>query len=93
MHGTTTTIDAALDGLRISMSRIDSLSDRQEEVLHLLVLDLSNQEVADRLGITERTVKAHISALMERLGVDSRLRLAMVALYEQMSNCTCGQWS
>ncbi|MFE7188862.1 LuxR C-terminal-related transcriptional regulator [Kitasatospora sp. NPDC057541] len=93
MHGTITAVDAALDDLRTSASRIESLSGRQEEVLHLLALDLSNQEVADRLGITERTVKAHVAALMDRLGVDSRLRLAMVALYERMSNCPCGQWS
>ncbi|WP_380278413.1 LuxR C-terminal-related transcriptional regulator [Kitasatospora purpeofusca] len=93
MHGTITAVDDALDGLRISASRIDSLSDRQEEVLHLLVLDLSNQEVADRLGITERTVKAHVAALMDRLGVDSRLRLALVALYQHMADCPRGQWS
>ncbi|MFF2657180.1 LuxR C-terminal-related transcriptional regulator [Kitasatospora sp. NPDC058032] len=93
MHGTITAVDATLDDLRTSASRIDSLSGRQAEVLELLVLDLSNQEVAARLGITERTVKAHVAALMDRLGVDSRLRLAMVALYERMSNCPCGQWS
>ncbi|MEV6978483.1 LuxR C-terminal-related transcriptional regulator [Kitasatospora sp. NPDC093806] len=93
MHATVTAVDAALDELRTSASRIDRLSDRQEEVLRLLVLDLSNQQVADRLGITERTVKAHVAALMDRLGVDSRLRLAMVALFHRMSDCPCGQWS
>ncbi|MFE2108787.1 LuxR C-terminal-related transcriptional regulator [Kitasatospora sp. NPDC059463] len=80
-----TAVDDALGDLRTSASRIGSLSDRQEEVLHLLVLDLSNQQVADHLGITERTVKAHVAALMDRLGVHSRLRLAMVALYHRMT--------
>ncbi|WP_327678213.1 LuxR C-terminal-related transcriptional regulator [Kitasatospora sp. NBC_00458] len=93
MHGSGTAIDTVLDDLRTSASRIGSLSGRQEEVLRLLVLDLSNREVADRLGITERTVKAHVAALMDRLGVDSRLRLAMVALFHRLSDCPCGQWS
>ncbi|WP_406199911.1 LuxR C-terminal-related transcriptional regulator [Kitasatospora sp. NBC_01560] len=92
MNGSGTVVDPALDELRRPAARIAELSDRQEEVLRLLVLDLSNREVADRLGITERTVKAHVAALMERLGVDSRLRLALVALFHRMSNCTCDQW-
>jgi DNA-binding NarL/FixJ family response regulator len=46
-------------------------------VARYVALGHSNQSIADSLGITERTVRAHISAIFEKLGVTDRLMLAL----------------
>jgi DNA-binding NarL/FixJ family response regulator len=38
----------------------------------------SNKEIARRLGITERTVKLHVGAVLEKLGVRDRLQVALI---------------
>jgi DNA-binding NarL/FixJ family response regulator len=38
----------------------------------------SNKEIARQLGITERTVKAHVGAMLEKLGARDRLKLALI---------------
>ena len=54
------------------------LTPREKEVALQAAVGLSNKEIAKKLKITERTVKAHISASLERLGVKDRLQLALV---------------
>jgi two-component system, NarL family, nitrate/nitrite response regulator NarL len=54
------------------------LTPREKEVALQAAVGLSNKEIAKKLKITERTVKAHISATFERLGVKDRLQLALV---------------
>lgn len=54
------------------------LTPREREVARLAAIALSNKEIARRLDITERTVKAHLSSSFERLGVKDRLQLALV---------------
>ena len=54
------------------------LSDREREVALEAAKGLSNKEIARILNITERTVKAHLSAVFERLGVRDRLQLALI---------------
>jgi LuxR family maltose regulon positive regulatory protein len=51
----------------------DPLSPREEEVLHLIAAQLSNQEIADTLVISINTVKTHIRRLYDKLGVGNRL--------------------
>lgn len=53
------------------------LSAREAEVARVVASGLSNKEVADQLHISERTVKAHLSAIFEKLGVRDRLQLAL----------------
>lgn len=53
-----------------------SLSQRQREVLHSVMENLANKEIASKLNITVRTVKFHISTLLDKFGVDSRAELA-----------------
>ncbi|MBD5802611.1 Transcriptional regulatory protein DegU [Azoarcus sp. Aa7] len=53
------------------------LSGREAEVAHEVVNGLSNKEIAAKLGITERTVKAHMGAIFEKLGVRDRLQLVL----------------
>lgn len=54
-------------------------SDRQLEVLSLVSRGLPNKRIANQLGITERTVKLHVAALLERLQADNRTHLLVKA--------------
>ena len=54
------------------------LSKREKEVALEAAKGLSNKEIAQVFDITERTVKAHLSAAFERLGVKDRLQLALI---------------
>jgi DNA-binding NarL/FixJ family response regulator len=53
------------------------LTAREQEVLHMLGAGLSNRAIARRLGITERTVKAHLTSIFQRLGVVDRTQAAL----------------
>jgi D-alanyl-D-alanine carboxypeptidase/D-alanyl-D-alanine-endopeptidase (penicillin-binding protein 4) len=56
------------------------LTARQRQVLELIVEGLDNQQIAARLGVSERTVRAHVSAVLERLGVANRTQAAVAAI-------------
>lgn len=58
-------------------AKAGALSVREQDVAHAVAAGHSNKEVALMLGITERTVKAHLSAAFEKLGVRDRLQLAL----------------
>lgn len=58
------------------------LSERELEVLTLVVEGLSNQEIADRLFVSAETVKTHMRHLMEKLAVSDRTQAAVKALRE-----------
>ena len=53
------------------------LSEREAEVAREVIAGRSNKEIARVLGITERTVKAHLGAIFAKLGVRDRLQLAL----------------
>ena len=53
------------------------LTEREREVARTVTLGLSNKEIATQLGITERTVKAHVGAVLDKLQLKSRLQLAI----------------
>jgi DNA-binding NarL/FixJ family response regulator len=57
-----------------------SLSNREREVLGLLVQGMSNREIANQLGITEATVKCHVSVIMLRLNASDRTQAVVIAL-------------
>jgi DNA-binding NarL/FixJ family response regulator len=54
-----------------------ALSDREREVLELVGEGLPNKSVARRLGISERTVKAHLTSIYQQLGVTDRTQAAL----------------
>jgi DNA-binding NarL/FixJ family response regulator len=56
------------------------LTDREQEVLHWLVRGASNEEIAKHLYITIATVKAHLTAIFEKLQVSSRTQAIVAAL-------------
>lgn len=55
------------------------LTERELEVLAVVAEGLSNAQIAERLSITEKTVKTHVSSLLAKLGVKSRTQLALHA--------------
>jgi DNA-binding NarL/FixJ family response regulator len=55
-------------------------TEREREVLHLLVSGRSNKEIGTALGIEPRTVKAHVAKLMRKAGVTNRIALSVHAL-------------
>ncbi len=57
-----------------------SFTDREKEVLELLVAGRSNKEIGAALGIEERTVKAHVAKLMRKVGVKNRIELSVHAI-------------
>ena len=48
------------------------LTEREQEVFQLLVLNKSTKEIAKELGISEKTVRNHISNAIQKLGVEGR---------------------
>lgn len=56
------------------------LSERELQVLELLVAGRTNREIGLELGIEERTVKSHVSKLMQKAGVDNRIALSVYAV-------------
>ena len=56
------------------------ITSRESEVLRLVALGKSNQEIGTFLGVTEGTVKVHINHLFAKLGVDGRVAATMLAL-------------
>ena len=56
------------------------LSEREIQVLRLLALGKSNQEIAEQLSLTEVTVRTHISRILAKLGLANRVQAALYAL-------------
>jgi len=56
------------------------ITDREKQVLQMLVSGLSNKEIGAPLGVVERTVKAHIAKLMRKIGVHNRIELSVYAV-------------
>ena len=48
------------------------LTDREKEVFELLVLNKSTKEISDYLGISEKTIRNHVSNVMQKLNVKNR---------------------
>ncbi|MEU9482088.1 response regulator transcription factor [Streptomyces decoyicus] len=59
-------------------SGLDRLSPREREVLDLIGEGLTNRQIADRLFLSEKTVKNRVSAILSKLGVGRRVQAAMV---------------
>lgn len=75
--------------MALGMTRLSNLTEREQEVLSCLVKGASNQAISQQLYITIATVKAHLTAIFEKLDVESRtqaivkaLQLGLVTAYE-----------
>ncbi|MBA3431732.1 MAG: response regulator transcription factor [Actinobacteria bacterium] len=57
----------------------EKLTDREREILTLLAKGLANKQIARRLSISEKTVKAHLTNVFRRIGVEDRTQAALWA--------------
>jgi two-component system, NarL family, response regulator LiaR len=60
----------------------ESLTERETETLRLIARGLSNKEIADKLSVSEVTVKTHVSSILSKLNLQSRTQAALFALKE-----------
>ncbi len=69
------------------LARLSSLTPQQVRVLMMLSEGLLNKQIAYELSVSEATVKAHVSAILQKLGVESRTQAVIAA-----SKIEVGQW-
>lgn len=69
------------------IKRLQSLTPQQARVLGMLAEGLLNKQIAYELGVSEATVKAHVSAILQKLNVESRTQAVITA-----SKIELGQW-
>ena len=69
------------------MTRMATLTPQQVRVLMMLSEGLLNKQIAYQLGVSEATVKAHVSAILQKLGVESRTQAVIAA-----AKIEAGQW-
>ncbi|MDH3579910.1 MAG: response regulator transcription factor [Hyphomicrobiales bacterium] len=82
-------LNASGDGETAELvSRLATLTPQQVRVLMMLSEGLLNKQIAYKLGVSEATVKAHVSAILQKLGVDSRTQ-AVIAVNKIEAN----EWS
>ena len=70
------------DGRSQGAGAASSLTEREHEVLMAVARGERSKEIAYRLGITERTVKAHLASIYDKLGVDSRASAIAAAVHK-----------
>ena len=69
------------------IARLSTLTPQQVRVLMMLSAGLLNKQIAYELGVSEATVKAHVSAILQKLGVESRTQAVIAA-----GRIEAGQW-
>jgi DNA-binding CsgD family transcriptional regulator len=74
------TADPAEDAARQAISRLETLTGREREVLTLVAEGCANKEIARRLVISERTARTHVSNILHKLHLPSRTQAALVAV-------------
>lgn len=72
-------MDALRRGAEPGSELLQTLSQREREVLTLMAEGFSNQQIAERLGIGEKTVKTHVSNVLGKLNVNDRTQAAVYA--------------
>ena len=76
------------EAVRQVLSRLATLTPQQLRVLGMLGEGLLNKQIAFKLNVSEATIKAHVSAILMKLGVDSRTQ-AVIAI----NKCGLGAWA
>ncbi|HEU0070647.1 MAG TPA: response regulator transcription factor [Alphaproteobacteria bacterium] len=73
-------IGGAAPGPAVDLSKLAPLTQRQLDVLALIGQGKSNKDIADKLGISEGTVKVHVGAILKVLGATNRTQAALMAI-------------
>ncbi len=63
------------------MNKINIITQREKEILDLLIRGQSNQRIAKNLAISIHTVKAHIESIYRKFGVHNKVQAAIYAVY------------
>lgn len=71
--------------LNADLTKRDSLTEREKEVLGLIAQGATNKEIAASLFISENTVRAHVRTLMQKLHLDNRTQLAVYVVHEGLT--------
>jgi DNA-binding NarL/FixJ family response regulator len=71
-------------GTRVSRTGKDLLTPREGEIVGLVTQGFRNKEIAEKLSISEQTVKNHLQNIYDKLGVSDRLELALYALHHRL---------
>ena len=74
----------AISGVDAKPLRLPKLTDRELEVLNLVARGLNNREIADKLFISENTVKNHVRNMLEKLQLHSRIEAVMYAVRQRL---------
>ncbi|MDQ0425562.1 response regulator [Cellulomonas iranensis] len=70
--------DPAASGRRDAREKVRTLTERELEIAHAVAEGLSNAEIARRVFVSEATVKTHLARAMDKVGVGSRVQLAVL---------------
>lgn len=62
----------------MSVRPVDTLTAREHEIVQAVARGMSNREIGKKFGITEETVKRHLSNVFDKMGCSSRLEMAMM---------------
>src|SRR5687768_3608596 len=87
MASVLTGLSKARDAGKVDMdaARISSLTEREVEVISFICDGLQNKKIADRMGITETTVRHHLTSIFGKLGCESRLELVIYAYKHELA--------
>jgi two-component system nitrate/nitrite response regulator NarL len=72
------------DTPRALLRPVDTLTRREKSIISCLVQGWRNKEIAERLRITEQTVKNHLRTIYDKVGVSDRLELALYAIHQKL---------
>jgi DNA-binding NarL/FixJ family response regulator len=74
------------DGAAFGCEMRSRLSERELDVVHLIVEGLSNKEISGRLALSDKTVKNHISHILAKLSLTARTQVAVRALRDGLAH-------
>lgn len=78
MSGLLRALPRAVNSISSDDPLLAPLTDREKDVIPMIIDGMANKVIARELDITERTVKAHVSSILRKLGVSDRMQLAML---------------
>ena len=78
-------VEVLIEGVRQPAAQAYDLTDREREILALMVQGLPNTEIAKRLFVSRSTVKFHVSNILSKLGVTSRTEAVALALKHNLA--------